>query len=241
MKPARAVMIGVVHRDPQGERRLRAALESRRPELVTLEVSPYAVDFRRTRGAALLQRLAELTPPGKSGHGEIQAIRETLSLPFEYRAAVAYAAGDGARVELADDSEVSRELLAEIEDELLTPENISALVRRNDIPLTRTVASFYRRARRLLAAEPAPPALLGFSAERLALLQVRDERMERVVRRVLADRRPRCWVHVGGVFHLLRIRGLKLLWERLADLDMERCFLDELDGDEGSVPATSLL
>lgn len=223
-------MIGVVHRDPRGEARLHAVLNELRPDLVTLEVSPYAVAFRRERGAALLARLDELTPAGKTEHGEIQAIRETLQMPFEYRAAVAYAAAGRSRVELVDDSDVSQELLAEVENELLTPENIRALTRRDDVPLTRVVDSFYRRTRRLLAGEPASPALLGFSAERLALLQLRDERMEPLIRRLLAESGAGCWVHVGGVFHLLRVRGLKLLWERFADLAVERRCLDELNG-----------
>jgi hypothetical protein len=209
--------------------------------LLTLELSPYAIEFRERRGAELLARLAANTPPGKAAHGEIQAIRETLRLPFEWRAAQAYAqenCGAAANlasahrpvihVELVDDSEVSRELLAEVESELLTPDNLRVLVERPDVPLARSVDSFYRRTRRLMADEPVAPARLGFSPERLALLEVRDDAMETAVRRVRAARPGARWVHVGGVFHLLHVRGLRLLWERFADEGAERRFLDEI-------------
>ncbi|NLH47534.1 MAG: hypothetical protein GX444_02910 [Myxococcales bacterium] len=231
-EPTAGTMIGVVHRDPAGETRLLAALRQARPDWITLEVSPYAVEYRRRQGPELLAQLAERTPPNQAEHGEIRAIREMLQIPFEVRAAELYRAECGAEVLLVDDSEVSRELLADVAAELLTAENLRALVRRPDIPLSRTVDSFYRRARRLLADEPVPPALLGFSGERLALLQVRDEKMEQVIRPLLEARRERRWVHVGGVFHLLRVRGLRLLWERFAGRGVERRFLDEFAVDD---------
>jgi hypothetical protein len=227
-RPA-ATMIGVVHRDPDGEERLYRALTALQPELLTLEVSPYAVEYRREHGAALLAKLDVITPAGKSGHGEIQAVRETLRIPFEVRAAERYAGERAVRVELVDDSALSRELLAEVEAELLTPENLRALTERPDFSLRRTVDSFYRRVRRLRDDEPVPPARLGFSAERLALLELRDEQMEATIRRLRTETSAARWVHVGGVFHLLRVRGLRLLWERLADDGVARAFLDELD------------
>jgi hypothetical protein len=228
--PPDSAMIGVVHRDPDGERRLLAALEARRPDLITLEVSRYAIDFRQQRGAELLARLEAATPPGRAEHGEMQAIRETLRVPFEARAAWKYAETHAAAIELVDDSELSRELLAEVESELLTPENLRALVERPDVPLTRAVDSFYRRTRRLLADEPVAPARLGFSPARFALLEVRDENMEIAIRRALAAHPGARWLHVGGVFHILRVRGLRLLWERFADEGVARFFLDEWSG-----------
>jgi len=222
------LMIGVVHRDPAGEDRLTRVLRLLQPELLTLEVSPYAVEFRQEHGEVLLAKLDELTSPFKAGHGQIEAIRETLKLPFEVRAAQNYANGNHCRVELVDDSEVSRRLLSVLESELLTKDNIVHLSAQPDVPLSRTVDSFYRRTRRLLATEPVPPSLLGFSVERLALLQVRDDRMSGELGRVRESLPDARWVHVGGVFHLLRVRGLTLLWEQLARHGMERAFLDEL-------------
>lgn len=227
MPPQTPLMLGVVHRDPDGEQRLSAALDRLRPTWVTLEISPYAVAFRRARGAQLLARLEELTPSGKADHGEIQAIRETLLVPFEVRAVESYAKKHDCRVDLVDDSDLSRRLLADVEAELLTADNLRNLTQRSDVPLARTVDSFYRRTRRLLADEPVAPVLLGFPVERLALLQVRDERMAAVIRDVRADMDGASWLHVGGVFHLLRVRGLKLLWEQFADEGVSRAFLDE--------------
>jgi hypothetical protein len=227
--PSGRTLIGVVHRDPDGEDRLRRLLDELRPELITVEVSPYAVEYRRQHGARLLRLLDELTPPGKEHHGEIEGIRETLLIPFEARATWGYAAEHPAKVELVDDSELSRDLLDDVERELLTPENVKLLAERPDFSLRRTVDSFYRRAHRLMKDEPVSPARLGFSAERLALLELRDEQMESRVRALLAAREGARWAHIGGVFHLMKVRGLRLLWERFADDGAARMFLDEVD------------
>ncbi|MDP8222273.1 MAG: hypothetical protein P9L99_02855 [Candidatus Lernaella stagnicola] len=224
------VMIGVVHRDPVGEERLLTVLRRYRPAIVTLEVSPYAMAFREENGPRLVAQLESFVPAERRDHGEIAAIRETLRQPFELRAAQQYAAENGCRVELVDDSEISRLLLQDVEDELLTEANIARLLKRPDYSLSRTVASFYRRARRLLADEPVPPTQLGFSVERLALMQVRDERMAARLHEIVDDALHDRWVHVGGVFHLLRVKGLRLLWEHLAARGVDRALLEDLVG-----------
>jgi len=222
------IFIGVVHRDPDGARRLLSALQTLRPALLTLEVSPYAVSFRRQHSTRLMELLEQNAPAGKKDHGEIQAIRETLEIPFEVRAAQLFSEANPIHVELIDDSDLSRELLRDISDELLTPENLAALADRPDVPLPRMVSSFYRRTRRLMAQEPVPPALLGFSPERLALLELRDESMERHIRKLLSEHPNVRWIHVGGVVHLLRVRGLNLLWSRFEADGLRRAYLDEL-------------
>jgi hypothetical protein len=226
-QPTLPLMIGVVHRDPAGEERLLAALRLLRPGLLTVEVSPYAVAFREEHGERLAALLEQRVRGGKRRHSEIEAIRETLRLPFEVRAARRYAAEADCVVELVDDSEVSRQLLAAVETELLTEENLRALTGRADVPLTRTVDSFYRRTRRLRADEPVAPVLLGFSPERLALLQVRDDGMGERIEAARGRHAGRSWLHVGGVVHLLDVRGLRLLWSQLADQGVGRIFLDE--------------
>jgi hypothetical protein len=221
-------MIGVVHRDPDGVARLLPLLRRLSPALITLEVSPYSVEYRQRHSEYLLRRLDEIVPPDQRDHGEMQSVREMLQMPYELRAAELYAAESGATVELVGDSDESRELLASVEFELLTPDNLAALLARPDFSPKESVRRLYERCRRLLASEPIPPALLGAGADWLSRAEAREAGVERRIRSALASRPHQCWAHIGGVLHLLRIRGARLLWERFSDLHVRRAFLDEL-------------
>lgn len=222
-----SVFIGVVHRDPEGEERLYQALERLEPDLITVEVSPYAIAFRRQNGNRLRKKLKKILSTDELGHGEIQGIAETLKIPFEARAAEHYVGEHGAVVELVDDSGISMAFLGELEDEVLSAENLRGLLSKPDIPLRKTIESFYSRYRALMTKEPVPSAMLGFSSRRLALLEWRDEMMEQRIRCLWRKHHPNRWVHVGGVVHLLRVSGLRFLWERFAGDHARRFFLDE--------------
>ena len=221
-------MIGVVHRDPAGADRLWRGLRALRPELITLEVSPFGVEFRQLRGPRLLKQLEEMVPADRRGHDEILSLIEMLQVPFEARGAESYALESGAIVELVGDSVESRELLSTVETELLAPQNVAALLSRPDSSPDDSVASLYARHRRLRDREPIPPAMLGIGDNQLEEMRKREDGLEDRIRRVRARHEVRRWVHVGGVMHLMRARGLRLLWERFAGEGVSRVFLDEL-------------
>ncbi len=147
-KGALAGLIGTVHLDPAGEARLRAALGTLRPQAVTVDVSPYAIEFRLRRGEELRGRLdpfrgADGTlPPG------LEAVSAQLLVPYEWTAAAAYAAETGIPAEAVGDSGASREWLELLENELLAPANLARLAREEVPILSEQVAWEYATARR---------------------------------------------------------------------------------------------
>lgn len=70
--------MGTVHRDPRGYEALLEVLYLHRPEVITVEVSPYGLMFRR-RKRELLER--QDLPLG---------LKAFLEIPYEYRAAKTY-------------------------------------------------------------------------------------------------------------------------------------------------------
>lgn len=197
-------LLGTVHLDPAGEARLRAALGQLRPARVTVDVSPFALEFRRTRGEALRARLAPYRrldgtlPPG------LEAVEAQLALPYEWTAAQTYAASAGdLPVEALGDSETSRQWLTLLEHDLFAPDNLASLAAADRPILAEQVAWEWARARRHWRNGP----ILG--SEERARRQAEDARMARL----LADpARSSGLVHVTGWEHL---RGLAAA---LADL-----------------------
>jgi len=231
-KFCQALIIGVAHLDPQGESRLLRAFRQWKPDLITLEVSEYAIAFRRDNGERLRQKLLALTEPIHDAHGQIAALFAKLQIPFEVTAADAYCRECGGWFHCLDDSDLSRQYLNEFAFEAISADNVAHLLTMENLPLARQVERVYRRVRRLLADEPVIPALLG-NDRRLAMMQRRDELMQKRVEMMLRERRPRRWIHVGGAEHLLRIKGYRLFYERFADREMHRRLLDN---DENEFP-----
>lgn len=67
------VLVGTVHRHPAGYRALKYILEEERPGIITVEISPYSLKFRRRR-RELLEVLAPQALP-------------FMEIPYEFRAA----------------------------------------------------------------------------------------------------------------------------------------------------------
>lgn len=136
------LLVGVVHRDPDGEARLLSLLRRERPTAVGLELSSPSVEFRRERGAQLRERLvdalraagaaesAERVARGEAPAGIAGELARTLALPYELVAAERYAEETGAEVALLDDPAPAREAVTLIESELITHEKVRALLER---------------------------------------------------------------------------------------------------------------
>jgi len=204
--PASLHLIGVVHRDPGGHARLLSRLRSlgARPEesLVSLEVSPLSLAFRRRYGPFLIRRLAqslaELAAEGGLGPDELWRRPEVAGLvrflwpPFEFTAARAWA-GPG-RLRLAEPNSSS---LAELPRawELVGPANLRGLLAEAGPPLGGRVRAAYLRAARVLASPPPDPGRPAGREDRLAAFIARLASTGRTI------------VHVGGWEHLPGLRS----------------------------------
>lgn len=198
MNPGSIILVGVVHRDPEGHELLLRLLESLRPEALCVEFSPLGLTWREHRSAHLrkrLERILEHFPPEVKGHPQVQLIRAALEMPFEYIAPLAYAEIHGTPLHLVDYNWLSRAHLPLYESEILTLDNIGALVAGEDRPLEEIVESVYQRAMQCLED---PVVTARWDGE------VLDRKRERFlacrVRR--AAQRHAQIVYVGGWEHL---------------------------------------
>jgi len=197
------VLIGTVHLDPDGERLLLDLLFELRPECVTVDVSEYALEFRRAAGRAHLDRLGHFRRQDGSLPPALEAVAAQLAVPFEYRAAERYAGRSGARLAAVGDSLESQRLLGYLDRELMTTDNLVALAARDEPPLAELVAREWKRAQRH---KLDGPPLTDNQEHRLG------RQNTRTARRVRDRARVEPTAHVCGWEHL---RGLV---DELADL-----------------------
>jgi len=224
------VMVGTVHRDPGGYGKLLRILDREAPGFITVEISPYALEFRAKMAfglrAALRENLKEIqreegAPCRLFSCGEIQGIFLLLKVPFEWRAAEKYAKRWEIGLKPIDLSAYAEEKLSQI-SELIRLDNLRVLLKVPQPSIAEQVCRQYERARSLWCL----PSETGFiSAE----IQAREEHMAREIRRLMAGNRRRKVLHIGGWEHLLPAFSGKSLFARLEDLNPRRLLL----GDEG--------
>lgn len=219
------ILIGTVHGDPRGQNRAGKLLLHLRPELVTVEISPFSLNYRLKHGSRwhrqLAAALAEL-PAGAEGHLAIQRLAAQVVLPFEVGAAREYSRRVNVPWRPLDLGFLSRRHLPRYATELLSPANLEALLATPDGEMEDFVAGEFRRARQALA---------GASRRRLFPGAPETLRRERfLVRRLrgLVSRHRRV-VHLGGWEHLVAWEDSPGLWRDLADLKPRRVLLDEAD------------
>ncbi len=236
-------LIGTVHRDPGGEIKLLALLEALRPARITLELSPYALDFRRRRSRTLLRYLDRILeqlalrdgvdPALLAAHPAVADIRELLTPPFEYRAAAAFAGHSGISLSLIDQSEISARKLKRVETELITYRNLSALLSLPPAEASPREEG-YAPARSMI--RPGAPAEIrrAFLARRRGVEGIgeRDGLMAAEIRRLLEETAGGGLVHVGGWTHLVEDPEGETLFSRLRDLEPRRLLLGD-DHDDG--------
>ncbi len=217
------ILLGTVHGDPRGYERAEKLLQQLKPDLVTVEVSRFSLRYRQRQGGRwqhlLQQALEEL--PAAAGHLAIRRLMAQVSLPFEVRVAREYSRLAGAPWRPLDLGEPSRRHLPRYARELLSPENLKALLATEDAPLEDYVAGEYRRAR--LACRRPLWRLSGENPE--------TRRRERLLARRLRHHLARYGrvAHLGGWEHLVPWRDGTGMWQDLADLKPLRLFLDEAD------------
>ncbi len=220
------ILIGGVHGDPRGQTRAFRFLTRLRPDLVTVEISPFSLRYRLKHGPhwhrQLAKGLADL-PMEAARHLAIQRLAAQVALPFEVRAARQYRRQCGVSWRPLDLGALARRHLPRYGPELLSPANLQALLTTEDCPLSDFVAAEYRRAR----------LALGRSPTRLSVSDDSEtQRRERYLGRRLRALASRyaCVVHLGGWEHLVAWEDVPGLWRDLADLAPVRLLLDEADG-----------
>jgi hypothetical protein len=154
--PARLTLVGVVHLDPGGPGKLGRLLDRLRPDLITLQISPYAVKWRRRRSNRLRKILGEnlalaagrldLDPDVAAAHGAIQAVGAQLEIPFEFTAARAYQRRFGGRIRLVDDSGLSRRRLDVLAQEVLGVDNLVCLLGSPDVSVAARCRGLWQRS-----------------------------------------------------------------------------------------------
>jgi len=221
------ILAGTVHRDPKGFQKLLRLLEKEAPGLITVEISPYALEFRAKRSSHLRAVLREnlkkiLRENGGSyqsfiSHGAIQGIFLLLTIPYEWRAAELYARSRTIKARPIDLSSYSEEKLAHVA-ELLEPENLRTLMQSTALPIADQVISQYKQARALW--NHAPEAWPG-SMEK----EERERHMAGEIRALLKEGEK--VLHVGGWEHLMDLPNERSLFAELRDLNPRRILLDD--------------
>lgn len=221
---ARLILIGAVHGDPRGYERACKLLRRLEPDLVTVEVSRFSLRYRQhqeARWQRLLQQGLKDLPPAAAGHLAIRRLLAQVAMPFEVRAARDYSRQFATSWRPLDLGGPSRRHLPRYARELLSAENLRALLATENGPLEDYVAGEYRRAH--LAGRRPRWRPLGPDAE----TRRRERFQARRLRQCLA--RYGRVAHLGGWEHLVPWRDETGLWQDLADLKPRRLLLDEAD------------
>jgi hypothetical protein len=236
----RFCLMGTVHGDPRGFQRLRRFLVGFQPDLILVELSPFAWTYRKTHGRALqrtftenIRRAAILKGWNQQQalvHPQMQAIRRQIAMPFEFRASYQYARAHNKWLLLIDRSDFSVRLLAHWSD-LLSVGNVALLLTLPASSELQTAISHYRRARRLVYSIPVETPTIPDVADRGAedhWLKREYSLVERI-RSVVAAIVPRRCVYVGGWEHLRnQVEPLRL--RRLLGVTSDQChLLDDFD------------
>jgi hypothetical protein len=219
------ILVGTVHGDPQGYVRAGKLLHYLRPDLVTVEISPFSLRYRLRHGPRwqrqLARTLADL-PPAAASHLAMQRLTAQVALPFEVQAARDYRRQAGVPWRPLDLGAPARRHLPRYALELLSPGNLRALLTTADGSLEEFIATEFRRARLALAR---PPWRL-FPLSNQETLR-RERVLARRLRR-LAGRYHRV-VHLGGWEHVVGWQDSAGLWQGVADLHPRRLLLEEAD------------
>ncbi len=225
------ILVGTVHCDPGGFRRLFQFLEEERPDLITIEISPYGRDFRARQSPAFRETLRKnlktiqaengLTSAEILGHSAVQGIFLLLQDPYEWRAAKAFSARRGVGVSDNDLSQYSKDKLSHLA-ELISVDNLRTLLQTPLLDLSRQVEEQYRRARSLL---DQPPSEWPIKQE----VQERDNHMAREIRKLIKEARGKKILHIGGWEHLIHFPQKKSLYGLLEDLRPQRVLLAPKD------------
>jgi len=236
------ILVGTVHHDPAGFRRVRGFLLKYRPEMVLVEISPYSLAYRRehhrTLGRILAANLEAAAAKaggqlrGAARHPRIAAVRRQIRLPFEYRAAEVFSNETGAHLCAVDDSKFSHRWI-ETWSELISVENLEVLL---SLPETdqSPARAYAEAARRIRDEGPATlQELSEWSDEDERLWRERECFLAANIVSAIEGARPERAVYLGG-WQRLTLGGRFPSLRTLLGLNDSQCLL--LDRAEASIP-----
>ena len=231
---ARIILLGACHGDPRGYRRTVEILGALKPDLVAVEVSPFALRFRMRHRRFLMARLRSsiavasrrLGIPAAQAyaHPQVRRLFLQIALPYEWRAARTHCALFALPCHPVDSSRFSRALICHW-PELLSPANVGALL---SLPSDETpwAEAQYRRAAWALQNGGLFPSPKTRPPADDDLLEERERHLETQVRAILRVWEPARLVYLGGWEHLLPAASPPTLAQRLRDLQPARLLLD---------------
>lgn len=237
------LLIGTVHRDPLGALKLRSLLAEEGPVAVAVEVSPYGLFYRQRNSRHLKRRLVKRVKRLTSSlqvswreWGQINAIEIQLTVPFEYRMAQKYCRDTGAALACIDSSLWSKGWIDKHWQQLLSSENLGALLKCPPEALSKEVEREYRMAAQFLRKkeEPLVSALTrAWPAD--PLWQRREMELAQEVEETLSRAQEGRVAYVGGWQHLLSPNTGDTLYDRLRHLQPRRILLSswEIEGHHG--------
>jgi len=230
---SKLTLLGTIHRDPQGLKRLVEALKGLKPHVITLEFSTYGLSYRlrkkRSLSRCLLRGLHEIRGNDGLNVSELKkllrstgigGIRALLDLPFEYKGARFYSHCRAIPLYCVDISSYSRLLLRNIDD-LLSPENLKRVIALRDAPLQEAAAREYKHAEAFLLDGRQSPWTHLIPADEVS--KKRERIMASRIRKILARYPGRQIVHISGWQHLAAQQGT--LFSLLEDLKPKRVLL----------------
>jgi len=213
-----------VHGDPLGYERAMKWLRFMQPDLVTVEISRFSLRYRQRQEARWQRLLAQSLrglPAQVRGHLALRRLLAQISLPFEVRAARDFSRQAGIPWRPLDVGGLSRRHLPRYAPELLSPQNLQALLETEDEPLEEHVAREYRKARLACRRPLWRPSAVNPETRRRERLQAR--RLRRCLKKYSRV------AHLGGWEHLATWQDGGGLWPELADLKPRRLLLDAAD------------
>jgi hypothetical protein len=236
---AHLVLIGTVHHDPRGHEKLSALLASLKPDLITVELSPYGRGFRTKnqkrlsrRVLSLYKRTGGVNPQLEINceHAQlpsaIQSLVYSLNYPFEFLAARDYARACKVPFYCIDLSSVSRKKMLMLKQETLNIKNISALLKLPDKNLQESVDMCYKKAQRRWDADSSVQKAAGTQHP---VDSKREQHMSRRIKNLLKRHPGKKLVHIGGWEHFTVNGDCTTMYELLRDCEPERILLTDED------------
>ena len=234
-------LIGTVHHDPRGYKKLYAQLSALKPDLITLELSPYGRGFRTKNHKRLSRRLLSLYKKafGVNPHHDVspesvllpspvQSLVYTLNYPFEFLAARDYAHSCRVPFYCIDLSRVSRQKMHMLKRETLSINNISMLLTLPDKNLQESVDLCYKKAHNIWQADNVCKKV---AVTQHAVDMEREKHMSRRIKNLVKRHPDKKLVHIGGWEHFTAHAGCATMYEQLMDLEPKRVLLtDDLCG-----------
>jgi hypothetical protein len=223
------ILLGTVHSDPRGFSRTRAFLIQYKPDLILVEISPFAVEYRKQHARTLRKTLfcnlrgaserLSLDFKATLKNPYIADIILQISLPFEFRASVSYARHAGVKVVPVDYSEFSREWI-KTWPELISSENLETLLQLEDSQ--RPVSQHYAEAALEIAGRSGSRDITA--GKDFEKWQKREDYIAEAIRSQLDINEPSRPIYIGGWRHLVAKGRLKTIRDILG-IEGSGCFL----------------